>query len=406
MSKKTKASSASKTSVKEQIVPKNRFDLLGGNNEDSDESSDEIQVHNKINSNVENDQDNDSDNSNDSNEVTDADSDEFTVVKNKSKQTKAKSTDKKLVKNTRKILTKNSPTSVKAVKSNNDVIKETKKPIVETKSIKTEKYQDESSSNESSDDSDKIDQSSQSNQSNQTDQVKKYVPPSVSDNDWVPVGQKKRRNKYDEDEVETIEVEKYRPGIKLPGDDMKLNTVWKMWAHENSNPDWSLDSYNLIYSISSVGEMWRLLNNFSNLDKSVRQYYIMRDGITPIWEDNNNKQGAICSIMVDNINKSTSQSGGDLGVGTFGAILILVLNESFVKNNTIINGLCYSIKSRSVLIKLWIKDGEANKNFRETLPLPILNHVDMILSNVDTRGYYRSNKSKISIQLKPIKPNY
>ena len=199
----------------------------------------------------------------------------------------------------------------------------------------------------------------------------------------------------------------YNPNEKLLGDDMRLNTSWNVWIHENSNPDWDLDSYKSIYEINSVGSMWRFLYVLDNLDKNVRQYYIMRKGITPIWEDNNNKQGAICSIMINNINKSSTHTLGDIGVDAFAAICILVINESFVKNSQIINGLCYSIKSRSVLIKLWIKNFELNKQFREMLPIPILKNLDVILNNIDGNTGSKSNgKTKISVQLKPIKPDY
>ncbi|VBB18348.1 translation initiation factor eIF-4E [Yasminevirus sp. GU-2018] len=239
---------------------------------------------------------------------------------------------------------------------------------------------------------------------------KKYVPPSVSESGWSTIGPKRRRDRVEknDDEEAGDAITFYNPSEKLPGDDMRLNTCWDVWIHENSNPDWSLGSYKSIYEINSVGSMWRFLHVLDNLDKNVRQYYIMRKGITPIWEDNNNKQGAICSIMIDNMNRSSTHARGDLGVDAFSAICILVLNESFVKNNQVINGLCYSIKSRSVLIKLWIKDYESNKTFRETLPMPILKNLDIILSNMDNgKGYSRSNgKSKISVQLKPIKPNY
>lgn len=244
------------------------------------------------------------------------------------------------------------------------------------------------------------------------DVVKKgiYVPPSVSENNWIVSGNQRRKrekiNIGEGDNKDTLSL--YDPDAKLPGDDMKLNTTWVVWIHENDNQDWSLKSYKSIYEIDSVGSMWRFLHVLDNLDKNIRQYYIMRNGITPIWEDNNNKQGAICSIMIDNMNKFSSHTKGDLGVDAFSAICILVLNESFVRNSNVINGLCYSIKSRSVLIKLWIKDFESNKNFREMLPITILKHIDTILSNMDNKNHsVRNNvKSGISVQLKAIKPNY
>jgi hypothetical protein len=267
--------------------------------------------------------------------------------------------------------------------------------------------------------------------------VSKYVPPTVSENltkGWISGNTRRRRGRDDHDQSapkdgsdgtpKTIlakkelskkellkkddELEYYDHTTKLKGDDMKLNTTWNVWIHENSNPNWDIKSYTSICSIDSIGSMWRFLSVLDNLDKNVRQYYIMRDGITPIWEDNNNKQGAICSIMVDNMSRSRYNKG-DIGVDAFSAICILVMNESFVKNNLDINGLCYSIKSRSVLIKLWVKDYENNKNFMDKLPITILKSLDTIISTIENKGNYgKSNggKSRISVQVKQIKPNY
>ena len=242
-----------------------------------------------------------------------------------------------------------------------------------------------------------------------------YVPPVASDG-WTNQPRRRRYDRSDtshkaeqnEEEPEANRMEYYNPGIRLHGDEMKLNTSWTVWIHENDNQDWSLASYKSIYEINCIGSMWRFLWVLDNLNKNVRQYYIMRNGITPIWEDNNNKQGAICSIMIDNLNRSSKHMRGDLGVDAFSAICILVMNESFVKNNQDINGLCYSIKSRSVLIKLWIKDFESNANFIEKLPITILKGLDSIISNMESRGHLTksSGKSKISVQIKQIKPNY
>jgi len=241
-----------------------------------------------------------------------------------------------------------------------------------------------------------------------------YVPPIMHSNlssgsltdDWTPsFSGKHRPDKMDYDNNDNL-LNYHDPRNSLPGDDMKLNTIWNVWIHENDNPDWSLLSYKSIFEISSVASMWRFLWVLSNLNKNVRQYYIMRYGITPIWEDNNNKQGAICSIMIDNM--VTRNSKNDFGVDAFTAICILVLNESFVKNNGDINGLCYSIKSKSVLIKLWIKNYENNTNFKEMLPITFLKTLDSVIANMENRNHVMKSggKSRISIQLKPIKPEH
>jgi len=230
-----------------------------------------------------------------------------------------------------------------------------------------------------------------------------YIPP-ISGDTWMSSSKKRReREKERNTEYPMDNLEYYDPNVELEGDNMKLHSTWTVWIHENSDQSWSIQSYKAIYRISNVGEMWRFLNYFDNLDKTTRQYYIMRDGITPVWEDNNNKNGGICSIMLENVNRNKNNRS-DICIDCFIAICCLVFNESFVKNNMDINGLCYSIKQRNVLIKLWIKDFEINKKFSNKLPINLFHNIGNIMEAESRDDMRRHNGSRISVQIKQIIP--
>lgn len=78
--------------------------------------------------------------------------------------------------------------------------------------------------------------------------------------------------------------------------DTKLNDVWVLWVHDNSN-NWKIDSYEKIYEIKTIDDFWKIYNNFNLLGGlSKKNFYLMRKGITPIWEDPKHKDGGICSI--------------------------------------------------------------------------------------------------------------
>lgn len=210
------------------------------------------------------------------------------------------------------------------------------------------------------------------------------------------------KKNYDEPQVSTQrepQIPYYNDKIKTTGEDLKLNSLWRVWIHENNNEKWDIESYNLIYTIENIAQLWRFMNTFDNMDRINRQFYIMRDGIMPIWEDNNNKNGVICSIRCDNIMKNIT-TNTEFGVDVFCCFCIMVMNECFTKKNSDINGLCYSIKNRNILIKFWIKNYEENKNFTDKLPLQILNTVDDVIISLDTR----KKNNKISVQVKQIQP--
>ena len=172
----------------------------------------------------------------------------------------------------------------------------------------------------------------------------------------------------------------YDPSTKLKGHDMHLNSTWKVWIHENDNPNWDIGSYINIYTMDTIDKMWRFLNTFDALNKTQQQYYIMREGIMPIWEDNNNKHGGICSIMIDNVNKYEKFPKSMIGIDSFVAFCVLVMNESFVQNNLDINGINYSVKNKNILIKLWVKDYQKNIAFINNLPKVLLQKIDGLLS--------------------------
>jgi hypothetical protein len=238
-----------------------------------------------------------------------------------------------------------------------------------------------------------------------------YIPPvSRNNTDWKKKkNTKKHRHLYKERKYMALEEAKdiFNNSNDLKGNNMRLNSIWTIWGHDNNNTNWAIESYNHIFDIDNIGKLILFFDIFGKLDKTVRQYYVMRQGITPIWEDNNNKQGGICSIMFEYINKRTGNIESTVNVDIFIAICILVLNESFVRNNMDINGLCYSIKNRNVLIKLWVKNYEQNIRFERHLPIVLLNKIDKCISLLDNgNNIFRNTKTNISVLFKKIEPTY
>ena len=184
------------------------------------------------------------------------------------------------------------------------------------------------------------------------------------------------------------------------GNKKLLNSIWTIWVHNNEKENWSLDSYDKIYDIDSIGSYWRFFNNFHLLDKINNHFFIMRQNITPIWEDVNNRNGGICSFKIDYYNKG---GRNDIGSEIMTCLSSLILNESFIPSNSRINGISYSIKNRSIMIKLWIKNYNDSEKFLDKLPINLLNKINDLLKSCDSN---KKGNSKISIQYKKIIPEY
>jgi hypothetical protein len=187
------------------------------------------------------------------------------------------------------------------------------------------------------------------------------------------------------------------------GNNMFLNSPWTVWVHKSDCLTWTEDSYTNIYVINSLGSFWRFFNNFHLLDKVKNQLFIMRNKVKPIWEDNENRNGGICSIKLDCFSK---QGKSDVGVVAMTAICLLIMNETFVQyNNEEINGISYSIKNRSVLIKIWCKN--FSTKISEKIPLGFFNKLDATLNSLDKYSFDRKKgENKLSIRYSQIKPEY
>lgn len=88
---------------------------------------------------------------------------------------------------------------------------------------------------------------------------------------------------------------------------MPLERIWTFWFAESPAPGRGMtkdeygESLNNIGSFGTVQKFWRYYNNLPSLDKiSVRStMYIMREGITPAWEDEHNTGGGIVNIKLN-----------------------------------------------------------------------------------------------------------
>jgi len=175
----------------------------------------------------------------------------------------------------------------------------------------------------------------------------------------------------------------YNDTLKEIGNDLYLSSIWTVWIHENNNTKWDKLSFVKLYCIDSIGSFWRFFNNFHLIDKNKYGVFIMRDSIQPIWEDNKNRKGGICSIKFNCV--SNQQVNNEAMV----ALCLLVVNETFISDDDI-NGVTYAIKGGSVLIKIWYKT--FSSKFIDKIPVEFITRLEKLLDK------------KPSIQIKPIKP--
>lgn len=78
----------------------------------------------------------------------------------------------------------------------------------------------------------------------------------------------------------------------------KLNNVWCFWYHFDVTC-WTPNSFKLLTKIETVEDFWLLVETLKNNQIIIEHIYFMRDGIMPIWEDHQNRNGGCWSLKVD-----------------------------------------------------------------------------------------------------------
>jgi hypothetical protein len=177
-------------------------------------------------------------------------------------------------------------------------------------------------------------------------------------------------------------------------------------VHNVECEKWTEDTYEFICVIDSIGTFWRFFEHFHLLDKNKYHFFIMRDKIKPMWEDNYNRNGGICSYKINLHNKFNKD---DDGSSIMNSICLLILNETYIKDTTDnkINGISYSLKNMNGLIKLWYSNWNDKMELR--IPISFENKIRNVLDNTSNKMVRKGSttlNSRLSVRYSPIKPEF
>ena len=127
----------------------------------------------------------------------------------------------------------------------------------------------------------------------------------------------------------------------------KIKYKWNLWAHLPQDPDWSVKSYKKIYQYKNVEEVVAITESLpEGLIKNC-MLFVMREGITPMWEDQKNRNGGCFSYKVSN--KNVYEVWRDL--------TYVLVGESISNNITFVNsvtGITISPKKNFCIVKIWM----------------------------------------------------
>ncbi len=128
-----------------------------------------------------------------------------------------------------------------------------------------------------------------------------------------------------------------------------LYDKWVLWAHLPHDTDWTLKSYKKIMTVHSVEEMVALYSAIPEKLVKNCMLFLMREGINPMWEDPQNRQGGCFSFKVPN--KTVHNVWKQLSYILVGETLT---NDCRLLK--LINGITISPKKAFCIIKIWLKN--------------------------------------------------
>ena len=72
-------------------------------------------------------------------------------------------------------------------------------------------------------------------------------------------------------------------------DNFKLKHKWILWFHKVNDNNWNLESYSKVFEINNYYDLLYILKTLENITSGM--FFLMKDGIIPIFEDNMNING-------------------------------------------------------------------------------------------------------------------
>jgi len=126
-----------------------------------------------------------------------------------------------------------------------------------------------------------------------------------------------------------------------------LADKWTLWAHLPHNTDWTIKSYIPIATFSTLEETIAVTESLPVPLVENCMLFMMKDGITPMWEDKKNVDGGCFSYKV--LNKNVSKAWTDLTYRIVGGCISNT--QTFVNSVT---GITISPKKNFCIIKIWM----------------------------------------------------
>ena len=136
--------------------------------------------------------------------------------------------------------------------------------------------------------------------------------------------------------------------LSTPTHHHALHGKWNLYYHLPQDKNWDVSSYSIIMSNIDTAEKVISLNEsvHDNVIKNC-MLFVMREGITPMWEDPRNRDGGCFSYKISN--KYVPE--------VWKQLFYLIVGETLCNDTAFskhLNGITVSPKKNFCIIKIWL----------------------------------------------------
>jgi hypothetical protein len=135
--------------------------------------------------------------------------------------------------------------------------------------------------------------------------------------------------------------------VATPSPHHELSGGWTLWGHLPHDTDWSLKSYIKLHDFNTVEQAVSVTEMLPPKLVVNCMLFLMREGITPIWEDVRNRNGGCFSYKVNN--KDVQDCWRQL--------TYVLVGNSISSNKgllPVVNGITISPKKNFCIVKIWL----------------------------------------------------
>ena len=133
-------------------------------------------------------------------------------------------------------------------------------------------------------------------------------------------------------------------------ENFNLESKWTLWFHKVNDNNWSLESYSKVLDINTYYDLLFILKELDNITSGM--FFLMKEDIIPIFEDENNINGGYWSLRI------TKKEAFDFWQKiVYYLVMDNITVDPFYKNK--INGVSISPKINNCIFKIW------NNNYNE-----------------------------------------